>query len=64
MGTRFIEGHERKLLLLTRMMQQHYGKPVILLIDEYDVSVAKANSNGYYDEMLDVMKGITAGLER
>ena len=37
------------LLLLTRMMQQHYGKPVILLIDEYDVPVAKANNNGYYN---------------
>ena len=43
------------LLLLTRMMQQHYGKPVILLIDEYDVPVAKANNTGYYDEMLDLM---------
>lgn len=30
------------LLLLTKMMRQHYGKPVILLIDEYDVPVAKA----------------------
>lgn len=39
-------------------MQQHYGKPVILLIDEYDVPVAKANSHGYYNEMLDVMKGL------
>ena len=43
------------LMLLTRMMQQHYEKPVILLIDEYDVPVAKANNNGYYNEMLDVM---------
>ena len=40
------------------MMQQHYEKPVILLIDEYDVPVAKANNNGYYNEMLDVMKGL------
>ena len=29
---------------LTRMMQKHYGKPVILLIDEYDVPIAKANT--------------------
>lgn len=45
-------------MLLTRLMYQQYGKPVILLIDEYDVPVAKANSNGYYEEMLDVMKGL------
>lgn len=46
------------LMLLTRMLQQYYGKQVILLIDEYDVPVAKANNNGYYEEMLDVMKGL------
>ena len=46
------------LVLLTKVMSVHYGKPVILLIDEYDVPVAKANSQGYYDEMLDLMKGI------
>ena len=45
------------LLRLTRMMQAHYGKPIILLIDEYDVPLAKASANGYYKEMLDVMKG-------
>ena len=37
-------------------MNAHYGKPVILLLDEYDVPLAKASSNGYYKEMLDVMK--------
>ena len=40
------------LLLLTGMMQDYYGKPVILLIDEYDVPVEKANNNGYYEEMV------------
>lgn len=44
--------------LIMRMMQKHYMKPVILLIDEYDVPVAKANVNGYYVQMLDLMKGI------
>ena len=51
------------LMLLTRMMQRHYGKPIILLIDEYDVPVAKANNNGYYNEMLDVMKGLMQALK-
>lgn len=46
------------LLTLTRAMQSHYERPVILLMDEYDVPVAKASSHDYYPEMLDVMKGI------
>lgn len=41
---------------LMRMMQAHYGKPVILLLDEYDVPLAKASSNGYYSQMLEMMK--------
>ena len=50
-------------MLLSRLMCQQYGKPVILLIDEYDVPVAKKNSNGYYEEMLDVMKGLMQALK-
>ena len=62
-GQASLKNTKGSLLLLTRMMQQHYGKPVILLIDEYDVPVAKANSNGYYAEMLDVMKGLLQALK-
>ena len=62
-GHASVKDTKGSLLLLTRMMQQHYGKPVILLIDEYDVPVAKANSNGYYAEMLDVMKGLLQALK-
>lgn len=51
------------LLLLTHLLQAHYGKPVILLLDEYDVPLAKASSNGYYQQMLDVMKGIMQALK-
>ncbi len=39
-----------------RMMASHYGKPVILLVDEYDVPLAKASDNGYYGEMLDIIR--------
>lgn len=46
------------LFLLTRMMYMHYGKPVILLIDEYDVPLAKASEYGYYQEMLNVIRSI------
>ena len=54
---------KNSLLLLTEMMQAHYGKPVILLMDEYDVPLAKASANGYYKEMLDVMKGIMQAMK-
>ena len=48
---------------IMRMMNAIYGKKVILLIDEYDVPLAKASEkdtskNGYYSKMLDVIKGI------
>ena len=36
-------------------METYYGKPVILLLDEYDVPVAKASSQGYYEEMMGVI---------
>ncbi len=57
-GTASLYELKNSLDLLTHMMSDYYSKPVILLIDEYDVPVAKANNNGYYDEMLDVMKGL------
>ena len=54
---------KNSLILLTDMMQTYYGKKVLLLLDEYDVPVAKANNNGYYEEMLDVMKGLMQALK-
>lgn len=46
---------KKSLSFLTRIMAQYYYKPVILLIDEYDVPVAKADSRGYYDQMLEII---------
>ena len=46
------------LYLLMRMMFHYYGKKVILLIDEYDVPLAKADENHYYKEMLDLIRSI------
>lgn len=46
------------LQLLTRMLSAHYGKQTILLIDEYDVPLAKANEEGYYREMLDMIRAM------
>lgn len=53
----------RSIQFLTMLLNKHYDKKVILLIDEYDVPIAKANNNGYYDEMLDIMKGIMQALK-
>ena len=51
------------LKTIMRMMNAVYGKPVILLIDEYEVPLAKASEkntaqNRYYEQMLDVIKGM------
>ena len=37
---------------LSELLYKHYGKKTIILIDEYDVPLAKANEQGYYDEMV------------
>lgn len=49
---------KKSLELLIEVMRVHYGKPVILLLDEYDVPVAKASNHGYYAEMLEVIKAL------
>jgi hypothetical protein len=51
------------LKTIMRMMNAVFGKPVILLIDEYDVPLAKASEkntpeNRYYEQMLDVVRGL------
>lgn len=51
-----IEELSNGLFLLTRMLYQNYGRQVILLIDEYDVPLSKANDYGYYQEMLSVIR--------
>ena len=57
------EEMKNSLSLLLMMLNQYYGKKVILLIDEYDVPMAKASSNGCYNEMMDVMKGLMQTLK-
>lgn len=49
---------ENSLFRLVRLLAAHFEKPVILLIDEYDVPLAKASEKGYYPEMLEVIRGI------
>lgn len=53
-----VEEVENSLGKLTQLMYLYYGKPVILLLDEYDVPLAKASEKGYYAQMLDIMRGL------
>ena len=46
------------LKLLSGMLEKHYGTKVILLIDEYDVPLAKAHANGYYDQMIFLIRSL------
>ena len=43
---------------LTELLEKHYAKKVIVIIDEYDVPLAKANENGYYDEMVLLIRNL------
>ena len=43
------------LSTLLKLLNKHHGIKPILLIDEYDVPIAKAAHNGYYREMIDII---------
>lgn len=46
------------MLWLTKLLEKHYNKKVVVLIDEYDVPLAKAHENGYYDKMVLLIRNI------
>ena len=46
------------LQLLSQLLYKHYGKKVVILIDEYDVPLDKAFQNGYYNEMVSLIRGL------
>ena len=46
------------LQILSELLQKHYGKKTIILIDEYDVPLDKAFQNGYYKEFVALIRGV------
>ena len=46
------------LQLLSQLLYKHYGQKAVILIDEYDVPLDKAFQNGYYKEMVSLIRGL------
>lgn len=46
------------LKTLSVLLEKHYGRKVVILIDEYDVPLAKANEQGYYDQMIVLIRNM------
>ncbi len=57
-GTASIDETGNVVQVLLRALAQHYSKEVVLLIDEYDVPVAKAQEHGYYTDMNCLMQNV------
>lgn len=49
---------EDSIRMLSQLLHKHYGQKVVILIDEYDVPLDKAFQNGYYKEMVSLIRGI------
>ncbi len=49
---------KNSLKMFCRLLEKHYGQKVILLIDEYDVPLDKAYTNGYYSQMIEVIRSM------
>ncbi len=46
------------LKTLSKLLYKHYGQKVIIIIDEYDVPLDKAFQNGYYEDMVSLIRGL------
>lgn len=53
-----IDDVQSSLFIFCKLMYAYYGKPVIILIDEYDVPASYGSDNGYYHEMIDVIRSM------
>ena len=57
-GKASIDEISQSFYILAKLLYSHYGRKVIFIIDEYDVPLDKAEKNGYYREMLDVIRAM------
>ena len=48
---------------MIKLLARHFGRPAVLLIDEYDVPLAKAAFRGYYDRMVEFMRTLLSPLK-
>lgn len=46
------------LRILSQLLYKHFGKKTVILIDEYDVPLDKAFQNGFYQEMVSLIRGL------
>lgn len=49
---------ESALQTLSELLYRHYGQKVVILVDEYDVPLDKAYQNGYYKEMVSMIRSL------
>lgn len=49
---------ESALQTLLELLYRHYGQKVVILVDEYDVPLDKAYQNGYYKEMVSMIRSL------
>ena len=49
---------EDSIRMLLQLLYKHYGQKVVMFIDEYDVPLDKAFQNGYYKEMVSLIRGL------
>ena len=52
------EALSASLNTLSQLLAKHYGRKVVILIDEYDVPLDKAFQGGYYDEMVSLIRNL------
>ena len=52
------EALSASLKTLSQLLAKHYGRKVVILIDEYDVPLDKAFQGGYYDEMVSLIRNL------
>ena len=52
---------ERSLLLLSEMLNQHYGERAIIIVDEYDAPIQSGHIQGFYEDVISFMRNLLSG---